>query len=50
MVKFSKQVREICFQLDENVDRATEKVLEAEKARLVKLIESEISKVYKMEF
>lgn len=50
VVKFSKQVREIGFQLDENVDRATEKVLETEKARLVKLIEAEISKVYRMEF
>ena len=50
VVELSKQVRKICFQLEENINKATKEVLEAEKKRLIQKIESEITKVYKMEF
>ncbi len=49
VVSFSKQVREICFQLDGNIDRATKETLDSEKQRLIKEIENRISKVYRME-
>ena len=50
VVSLSKQVREICFQLEENIDKATKEVLEFEKQRLISKIEAQITKVYKQDF
>lgn len=50
VVDLSKQVRNICFQLDGNIDKSTREILETEKNRLIQKIESEITKVYTMEF
>lgn len=50
VVSLSKQVREICFQLEENIGKEGKKALENEKQRLVKKINTLISKVYKMDF
>lgn len=50
VVSLSKEVRAICFQLDETIGRATKEVLENEKKRLIHKIEEQISKVYKMDF
>ncbi|MBR5017816.1 MAG: Eco57I restriction-modification methylase domain-containing protein [Spirochaetia bacterium] len=50
VVSLSKQVRGICFQLDENIDKATREVLKAEKQRIVSKIEACITKVYRQEF
>ena len=50
VVTLSKQVRDICFQLDKSIDKATKEVLESEKKRLIAKIEAQITKVYKQEF
>ena len=50
IVEITKQVREICFQLEYNIDKATKKVLENEKRRLITRIETLITKVYKQSF
>ena len=50
VVSLSKQVRDICFQLDKNIDKATKEVLESEKQRLIAKIEAQITRVYKQEF
>lgn len=50
VVSLSKQVRNICFQLEENIGKAEKEALENEKQRLVKKIDVLISQVYKMDF
>ncbi len=50
IVVLSKQVRDISYKLAEDIDRATRKVLDDEKHRLILKIDNEITKVYKKEF
>lgn len=50
VVSISKKVRDICFQLEENIGKATREVLETEKQRLISKIESLITRVYKQDF
>lgn len=50
VVSLSKLVRDICFHLDENCDKATREALLNEKNRIVAAIEKQIAKVYKTEF